>query len=124
MRKHPQKAMKLFKSFMREEFKLAMNLLFEAWDFFTDSYILFVKVVNAEEPCASKISDLVIPWLICYAIATVASLVALFLKAKIFRDQIKRRRDESALEEEEQTDRILKLQKHCKRLVKTKRKIH
>ena len=30
-------------------------------------------------------------------------------------DQIKRRRDESALEEEEQTDRILKLQKHCKR---------
>ena len=24
-----------------------------------DSYILFVKVVNAEEPCASTISDLV-----------------------------------------------------------------
>ena len=24
-----------------------------------DSYILFVKVVNAEEPCASEINDLV-----------------------------------------------------------------
>ena len=30
-------------------------------------------------------------------------------------DQIRRRRDESALEEEEQTNRTLKLQKHCKR---------
>jgi len=116
--------MKLFRSFMREEFKLAMNILFEAWDFFTDSYILFVKVVDAEEPCASKITDLVIPWLSCYAIATVVSIAALFIKAKMFRDQIRNRRKEFILDEEEQADRIAKLKKHTKRFVKTKRSIH
>ena len=57
----------------------------------------------------------VIPWLSCYAIATVVSLAALSLKAKMFRDQIRRRRTEFALEEEEQTDRIAKLEKHSKR---------
>ena len=57
----------------------------------------------------------VIPWLSCYAIATVVSLAALSLKAKMFRDQIRRRRTEFALEEEEQTDRIAKLKKHSQR---------
>ena len=126
-----------------------------------------MKVVDAEEPCASKITDLVgtpnpvnlhhwcntiltvltqkvtpawrgcmnlwqllsngsadfkqilsaqvIPWLSCYAIATVVSLAALFIKAKMFRDQIRRRRKEFILDEEEQADRIVKLKKHTKR---------
>ena len=56
-----------------------------------------------------------IPWLSCYAIATVVSLAALFLKAKMFRDQIRRRRTEFVLEEEEQVDRIVKLTKHTHR---------
>ena len=54
----------------------------------------------------------VIPWLTCYAVATVVSLAALSLKAKMFRDQIRRRRTEFVLDDEEQTDRIVKLKKH------------
>ena len=59
----------------------------------------------------------VVPWLVCYAIATVVSLLAFVLKVKIFRDQMKQRRTEFVLEEEEQTDRMSKLNKHLKRYV-------
>ena len=45
-------------------------------------------------------------------VATVVSLAALSLKAKMFRDQIRRRRTEFVLDDEEQTDRIVKLKKH------------
>jgi len=65
----------------------------------------------------------VIPWLCCYAIATVVSVAALFLKGKMFRDQIRRRRTEFVLDDEEQSDRIVKLKNHTKRLTKTKRAI-
>ena len=54
----------------------------------------------------------VILWLSCYAVAAVVSLAALSLKAKMFRDQIRRRRTEFVLDDEEQTDRIAKLKKH------------
>ena len=56
-----------------------------------------------------------IPWLSCYAIATVVSVAALFLKGKMFRDQIRRRRTEFVLDDEEQSDRVVKLKKHNKR---------
>ena len=56
-----------------------------------------------------------IPWLCCYAIATVVSVAALFLKGKMFRDQIRRRRTEFVLDDEEQSDRIVKLKNHTKR---------
>ena len=94
-----------------------------AWDFFSDSYILFAKVLGAEGECKENIAPLVIPWLTCYAIATVVSVVALSIKAIIFRDQIRRRRTELKLEKDEQTDRVAKLEKHNKRLTKTKRQI-
>ena len=64
-----------------------------------------------------------IPWLTCYAIATVVSVAALSIKAIIFRDQIGRRRTEFKLEKDEQTDPVAKLEKHNKRLTKTKRQI-
>ena len=100
------------------------TLLFgTVWDLFTDTWVLFTKVLDAKGECKQNIANLVIPWLTCYAIATVASVVALCLKATIFRDQIRRRRFEFALEEEEPTDRITKLAKHNKRLTKTKRQI-
>ena len=57
----------------------------------------------------------VIPWLSFYGIATIASLLVLLLKAKMFRDQVMRRRAEFELAEEEQTDRIVKLKKHQRR---------
>ena len=58
-----------------------------------------------------------VPWLSCYAVATVVSLAALFIKAKMFRDQLRRRRTEFALDDEEQADRIVKLKKHVKRSI-------
>ena len=94
-----------------------------AWDFFSDSYILFAKVLGAEGECKENIARLVIPWLTCYAIATVVSVVALSIKAIIFRDQIRRRRTEFKLEQDEQTDRVAKLEKHNNRLTKIKRQI-
>ena len=59
----------------------------------------------------------VIPWLSCYAIATVVSLAALFLKAKILKDQIRSRRTQLVLDDEEQSERNVKLKKHTKRSV-------
>ena len=35
------------------------------------------------------ISDLVTPWIICYAIACVVSLIAIFLKLKVFYRQLR-----------------------------------
>ena len=63
----------------------------------------------------SRLSAQVIPWLSCYAIATVVSVAALFLKGKMFRDQIRRRRTEFVMDKEEQSDRMAKLKKHRKR---------
>ena len=68
-----------------------------------------------ETELKSKVPAQVIPWLSCYAIATVVSVAALFLKGKMFRDQIRRRRTEFVLDDEEQSDRIVKLKKHTKR---------
>ena len=59
----------------------------------------------------------------CYSIATIVSIVALFLKAKIFREQLRGRRSQFAFEEEEHNDRSVKIQKHKQRLIKTKRRI-
>ena len=59
----------------------------------------------------------------CYGIATIVSIVALFLKAKIFRAQLMRRRSQFFFEGEEKHDRSAKLQKHKKRLIKAKRRI-
>lgn len=55
-----------------------------------------------------------IPWLSCYAIATVVSMAALFLKVKMFRDQLRQRRTDFLLDEE-QADRVVKLTKHTHR---------
>ena len=63
----------------------------------------------------SELSAQVIPWLCCYALATVVSLAALFLKAKVFRKQILLRRAQFVLDEEEETDRATKLRKHIMR---------
>ena len=57
----------------------------------------------------------VIPWLVCYSVATVVSLAALFLKAKVFRDQIRRRRTEFTLDNQDKADRTVKIRKHTKR---------
>ena len=64
-----------------------------------------------------------VPWLSCYAIATVVSLAALFLKLKIFRDQLRHRRTEFRLEEEEQTDRVVRLKKHTARSFRVSLKV-
>ena len=59
----------------------------------------------------------------CYGIATIVSIVALFLKVKIFRVQLIRRRSQFVFEDEKKNNRSVKLQKHKKRLIKAKRRI-
>ena len=93
-------------------------------DFFTDSFVLFHNVLNAPPDCASKITDLVTVWLASWAIATLVSTIALWIKVKLFRDQFRRRQYEFSLgEEEHQTARVKNLAKHRKRLVKIQRQI-
>ena len=93
-------------------------------DFFTDSFVLFHNVLNAPPDCASKITDLVTVWLASWAIATLVSTIALWIKVKLFRDQFRRRQYEFLLgEEEHQTARVKNLAKHRKRLVKIQRQI-
>ena len=50
---------------LKTECKLAMKLLFEAWDFFSDTWIL----VNDVLPKNSLVADLVIPWLVCTVVS-------------------------------------------------------
>ena len=59
----------------------------------------------------------------CYGIAMIVSIVTLFLKAKMFCDQLRCRRSEFAFEAEVHNDQSMKLQKHKQRLAKTKRRI-
>jgi len=68
---------------------------------------------------------LVIPWIVFYVIATVISVVALMLKARVFLQQLRERRSQLAEDtlEDGQTERAKKLKKHRKRLVKTTRAI-
>ena len=61
IRKHPDKAWQLLASMLKTECKLAMKLLFEGWDFFSDSWILVHDVLGDN----SLVSDLVVLWLVC-----------------------------------------------------------
>ena len=67
------------------------------------------------EMTTNRLCAQVIPWLVCYAVATAVSLVALFLKAKAFRDQVRRRRTEFILDDQDEAGRIVKIRKHTKR---------
>ena len=60
IRKRPDQAWQLLASMLKTECKLAMKLLFEGWDFFSDTWILVNDVLRKD----SLVSDLVIPWLV------------------------------------------------------------
>ena len=60
IRKRPGQAMQLVVSMLKTEVKLAMKLLFEGWDFFSDTWVL----VNDVLPGNSLVSDLVALWLV------------------------------------------------------------
>ena len=55
-----EKAMQLLISMLKIECKLAMKLLFEGWDFFSDTWILAHEVIGND-----LVSDLVAVWLVC-----------------------------------------------------------
>lgn len=135
MIKNPQKAKKVFFSFLRVEVKLALAILFEGWDFSTDTLFLVKNVLQAEPKNTDAISDLVTPWVIAYAFAVVASTIAIFIKVREFWQQLRYRRrylesdedgdvddgnDEAA---QSATSKRGKLMKHTMRLQATSRKI-
>lgn len=68
----------------------------------------------------STVSNLVAPWLVAYSVATVVSLMNLYLKVKVLIEQFRNRRAEFDITEEE-SKLAATLQKHETRLVKTRR---
>ena len=84
------------------------------------SYMLFVEVLGAP----SEVQDgIVVPWICFFAIATVVSFVSLAMKAEVFLQQLRERRSSLADLDEEETACASKLNKHAKRLNKTRRRI-
>ena len=80
--------------------------------------------MKAPPAIAAKISDLVIPWVSLYCIATVVSFVALGMKISVFRSQLRERRLQLTEQDSiEQTRVTQRLHEHRKRLIKTKRSI-
>ena len=61
-----------------------------------DSWVLFVDVIGANEPTKTIVADLVMPWIVLYCIATVASIVSMYLKVNVLRAQIHFRREQTA----------------------------
>ena len=60
IKKRPDRAKELLASMLKTECKLAMKLLFEGWDFFSDTWILVHDVLSND-----LVSDLLVPWLVC-----------------------------------------------------------
>ena len=79
VRAHPQKLKSIFVSFLRNEVKLALQILSEAFDFLTDTWVLFGQVLTAPDDVTR---DIIVPWIVCYAVAVVVSVLALFQKAR------------------------------------------
>lgn len=109
------------------ECKIVLTVLFEAWDFFTDTWVLATNVLKSE------VSDLVTIWVVAYAVATIASILSMYLKLSVLREQLLHRRGENSPAVFERTrkrrkglienKRLPALMKHNKRLVKTSRAI-
>ena len=86
-------------------------------DLITDAYVL-KEVTNHGQ---SNISDLVAPWICCFALASIVSLASMSLKLKAFFVLLRQQRDEFDIAN--QTEGSKKLQKHQKRFSKAARKI-
>ena len=82
--------------------------------------MLFVDVLNEREEVTR---DILVPWICCYAVASVVSIAALAFKIKIFIDQLRERRSTFDEFEECETGNAKKLRDHQKRLAKVSRKI-
>ena len=116
---------KLVVSVLSVEVLGVLSLLFESWDLFTDSYMLFVKVISAESPCAEKIADLVIPWLCCYVLASLASLVSWFIKVRALIRACRLRREEVEFDSHGNAESVASnLLKHRKNRERTSRAIN
>ena len=110
MRNNREKAKKLVAKFLKVEVRLALTILSEFLDLATDTRFLAKK--NILHPkledrvcvisrltasmycilCCSgqeAISGLVTPWVIFFAVAVVASLVAIVMKLKVFYQQLR-----------------------------------
>ena len=85
--------------------------------------IVLHDVLHAPIEIKEKISDLVVPWVCLYSIATVVSVVALAMKIGVFRAQLLERQTQLSSGDAEQTETDINLSKHRKRLTKTHRRI-
>lgn len=96
------------------------SLLMEVLDMCGDSYVLFHYVIPD-----SGLSDLVAPWVCAYALACCVSLINLIIKAKLLVKQVRSRRTELQLGQEDELGvKQARLAKNQKRLKSANTKIH
>ena len=110
-----QRAKKVLLLFLNVEARMLGKVTAELWDLFSDGYLLFSIVLKSTDPAVQR---LVPPWIVCFCIATVASLVSLSIKIKVFIVQFRNRR-EQVWELDGLSKRAKKLRVHQKRLVST-----
>lgn len=124
-RQNGGKISKLVVSVLSVEGLGVLSLLFESWDLFTDSYVLFVKVLKSSGPCAERITDLVMPWISCYAVASLASLVSWLIKVRALIRACRLRREEVEFDSHGNAESVASnLLKHRKNRERTSRAIN
>ena len=96
IKKHREKARELIVSFMKKEMRLAASVAFEVLDIVSDTLVL--KNVVVLRDCETGLSGLVVTWVCAYAVASLASLLNLCIKAKLFIGLYRLRRSELTLE--------------------------
>ena len=106
---------------MRTEAHMLLTITAEVLDLFTDSWTLF-KLVLRMAAISEEVSRLVVPWLVFYSVACVVSALSMFLKAKIFLEQVRSRRNELDLVEDE-SEHTRKSASHQKKFAKSSRSI-
>ena len=92
-------------------------------DFFSDSYVLFHSILGASAVDKPLIEDLVVPWVVFYCIAAVASLISMVFKIQAFIQQLRERHNVLSNVYDDTSKTGSRLQKHRKRLVKAQRAI-
>jgi hypothetical protein len=126
IRQHPHKVKKLLISFVRHEARILLKILMELWDFITDAWLLFGYVIPSTD---KEIKKLVPYWLVACSIASIVSLVATYLKIRVFMLQLRHRREDIELQRSASVDgaeesvRMQAIRKYKKRIIKTHRSI-
>ena len=96
-KRNPKKFRTVVLQLLSVEIIIISSTAWELWDYFADAWMLAQHVL----PDNQQISDLVTPWLICFAIASLASCVSFYVKLKTLIRAFRLRREEADLDASE-----------------------